>query len=74
MRIDDVRARPAERLMLWIDAVGGYRLCLAEQISLGRPDPQCAADVAILGDLGDGMPASAATAKGILSTPCAMSA
>ena len=44
--------RPSDRLMLWIDAVGGYWLCLGDQITLGRPDPQGTADVAILGDLG----------------------
>ena len=30
--------RPSDRLMLWIDAVGGYWLCLGDQITLGRPD------------------------------------
>ena len=39
--------------MLWIDAVGGYWLCLGDEITLGRPDPQGTADVPILGDLGD---------------------
>jgi hypothetical protein len=38
--------------MLWIDAVGGYWLCLGDQVTFGRPDPQGTADVAILADLG----------------------
>jgi hypothetical protein len=42
----------SDRLMLWIDAVGGYWLCLGDQITFGRPDPQGTADVPILGDLG----------------------
>ena len=45
------RARHSERFMLWIDAVGGYWVCLGDEITLGRPDPRVSADVPILGDL-----------------------
>lgn len=41
----------SERFMLWIDAVGGYWVCLGNEITLGQPDPQGTADVPILGDL-----------------------
>jgi hypothetical protein len=41
----------SQRLMLWIDAVGGYWVCLGETITIGQPDRQAAADVPILGDL-----------------------
>jgi hypothetical protein len=43
-------ARRSDRFMLWIDAVGGYWVCLGDEIVIGQPDG--AADVPILGDLG----------------------
>jgi hypothetical protein len=43
--------RQSERFMLWIDAVGGYWVCLGDEIILGQPDRQASADVPILGDL-----------------------
>jgi hypothetical protein len=43
--------RQSERFMLWIDAVGGYWVCLGDEIVLGQPDRQASADVPILGDL-----------------------
>ena len=39
------------RLLLWIDAVGGYLVCLGDQVVLGIPTPSVEADVPILGDL-----------------------
>jgi hypothetical protein len=48
----DSRGAPhSDRFMLWIDAVGGYWVCLGDQITLGQPDRQGTADVPILGDL-----------------------
>jgi len=41
----------ADRFFLWVDAVGGFWVCLADQVVLGRPDPAKPADVPILGDL-----------------------
>ena len=43
--------------MLWIDAVGGYRVCLADEVLLGQPPEPgsrsgAAVDVPILADLG----------------------
>src|ERR1017187_3824076 len=48
----DVRGlRHSERFMLWIDAVGGYWVCLGDEITIGQPDRRATADVPILGDL-----------------------
>ena len=44
-------AKHSERFMLWIDAVGGYWVCLGDKITLGQPDARGTADVPILGDL-----------------------
>jgi hypothetical protein len=43
--------RQRERFMLWVDSVGGYRVCLDDEVTLGQPDRQAPADVPILGDL-----------------------
>ena len=43
--------RHFDRFMLWIDAVGGYLVSLADEIVLGQPDRRGAVDVPILGDL-----------------------
>ncbi len=43
--------RPQERFLLWIDAVGGYWVCLGEEVVLGQPEGGPAVDVPILGDL-----------------------
>jgi hypothetical protein len=45
-----------ETLMLWVDSVGGYRVCLAEEVVIGQPAEAGAglptgADVPILADL-----------------------
>lgn len=39
------------RMVAWIDAVGGYLVCLGDTIVLGRPDPVGGVDVPILADL-----------------------
>lgn len=39
------------RFLLWIDAVGGYLVCLGEEVCLGQPIAGAAVDVPILGDL-----------------------
>jgi tetratricopeptide (TPR) repeat protein len=48
--VADPAARPP-RLIAWIDAVGGYLLCLGDEISLGQPSPDGTTDVPILADL-----------------------
>lgn len=37
--------------MLWIDAVGGFWVCLANRVTLGQPSSGDAVDIPILGDL-----------------------
>lgn len=45
-------ARPgAKRFMLWIDAVGGYLVCLGNEIVIGQATPGSLAEVAIQADL-----------------------
>jgi len=41
----------SDRFFLWIDAVGGYWVCLGEQVVLGQAGPSRTADVPILADL-----------------------
>ena len=51
-KVDTVAEKSKEnRFVMWIDAVGGYLVCLDEQIVLGQPTPDGAVDVPILGDL-----------------------
>ena len=40
-----------DRFLLWIDAVGGYWVCLRDEVTLGQPIPQGLVDVPILGDI-----------------------
>ena len=40
-----------DRLMLWIDAVGGFWVCLADQVTIGQPARGDAVDIPILGNL-----------------------
>lgn len=52
--MENVRTKlqpPGRRLVAWIDAVGGYLLCLDEEVSLGQTSPRGAADVSIQADL-----------------------
>jgi hypothetical protein len=44
-------ARRAPRFMLWIDAVGGYLVCLGEEIIIGQAVPGGASDVPIQADI-----------------------
>jgi hypothetical protein len=49
--MDSRAARHSDRFMLWIDAVGGYWVCLGDEITIGQPDRRGTPDVPILGDL-----------------------
>ncbi len=40
-----------DRFLMWVDAVGGFWVCLGDQITLGQPAVEGRADVPILGDL-----------------------
>ncbi len=48
---DAMGSRHSEKLMLWVDAVGGYWVCLADAVVLGQPHAEGRVDVPILGDL-----------------------
>jgi hypothetical protein len=41
----------SDKFMLWIDAVGGYWVCLGERILIGQPAGDEIIDVPILGDI-----------------------
>lgn len=43
--------RNLDRFLLWVDAVGGYWVCLGDEIVLGQPVGPGQVDVPILGDL-----------------------
>lgn len=40
-----------ERLMLWVDGVGGFLLCTDNELVVGQAIPECRVDIPILGDL-----------------------
>jgi len=44
-------AGPKGRFLLWVDAVGGYLVCLDDRIVLGRAGPDSHADIPLMGDL-----------------------
>jgi hypothetical protein len=44
-------AGPKGRFLLWVDAVGGYLVCLDDHIVLGRAGADSHADVPLMGDL-----------------------
>ncbi|WZP00897.1 FHA domain-containing protein [Isosphaeraceae bacterium EP7] len=44
-------ASPGGRFLLWLDAVGGYLVCLDDEVVLGRAGPDSTADIPLLGDL-----------------------
>ena len=44
-------AKLADRFMLWVDAVGGYWVCLAEELVVGQPGGPDGADIPILADI-----------------------
>lgn len=48
----DAMSQPrSDRFLLWIDAVGGYWVCLGDEVVLGQPLRPGSVDVPILGDL-----------------------
>jgi hypothetical protein len=44
-------AGPTGRFLLWVDAVGGYLVCLDDRIVLGRSGSESHADIPLMGDL-----------------------
>jgi len=49
MALSDVK--PADRFMLWVDAVGGYWVCLADELIVGQPGGRGGVDIPILADI-----------------------
>ncbi|MDX1945397.1 MAG: FHA domain-containing protein [Pirellulaceae bacterium] len=48
---DAAAAPKAPRFMLWIDAVGGFLVCLGDEIVVGQSGPSATADVPIQADI-----------------------
>ncbi len=42
---------PNRRFLLWVDAVGGFLVCLGDRVILGRAGDESQADVPLLGDI-----------------------
>ena len=40
-----------DRLLLWVDSVGGYLVCTADEVVLGQPVAEGGPDIAIMADL-----------------------
>jgi len=49
--MDSFSGRKADRFLLWVDAVGGYLVCLGDEVTLGQPVRSGNVDIPILGDL-----------------------
>ena len=49
--MSDMLRQKSERFLLWVDAVGGYWVCLDDEVILGQPTTSGEADVPILGDM-----------------------
>jgi hypothetical protein len=47
----DEPGRQSPRFMLWIDAVGGYLVCLGDEITVGQAHPTARVDVPIQADI-----------------------
>ncbi|HEV3340564.1 MAG TPA: FHA domain-containing protein [Pirellulales bacterium] len=46
-----VNRRPFDRFLLWVDGVGGYLVCSADEVTIGQPVAESPVDIPILGDL-----------------------
>ena len=44
-------AQAKERLLMWVDAVGGFLVCLQDEVTIGQAVPGAIVDVPINGDL-----------------------
>jgi hypothetical protein len=47
----EVQTKRAPRFMLWIDAVGGYLVCLGDEVTIGQAVPNNRVDVPIQADI-----------------------
>jgi hypothetical protein len=41
----------SSRFLLWVDGVGGYLVCLSDEVTIGQSTPGCRVDVPILADI-----------------------
>lgn len=44
-------SKPGKRMLVWIDGVGAYLICFADEVSLGQPSGANGVDIPILADL-----------------------
>jgi hypothetical protein len=51
--MDRCNAQTSERFLLWVDGVGGYWVCLRDEVTLGQAAASAKVDVPILGDISD---------------------
>lgn len=58
------RSRLTGRVLLWVDAVGGYLVCFDDELLLGRDGPGSRADIPLLGDLSRNHATLARTGEG----------
>ena len=49
--MDRFTGRQTDKFFLWVDEVGGYWVCLSDEVVLGQPVPSGGVDVPIMGDL-----------------------
>jgi hypothetical protein len=49
--MDSSSGRNADKFLLWVDAVGGYLVCLGDEVTVGQPVGSRGVDIPILGDL-----------------------
>jgi hypothetical protein len=49
--MDSYWGRKADKFLLWVDSVGGYLVCLGDEVTLGQPGRSASVDIPILGDL-----------------------
>ena len=49
--MDRCNGQKCERFLLWVDGVGGYWVCLRDEVTLGQAAASAKVDVPILGDL-----------------------
>ena len=45
------KTREGSRVVLWVDAVGGYLVCLGDEVILGQAIPDADIEIPIFGDL-----------------------
>lgn len=49
--MDSHSGRNVDKFLLWVDAVGGYLVCLGDEATIGQPTGSKPVDIPVLGDL-----------------------